>query len=74
VLCFIEIKARSSGAAGSGLEAVGPAKQRRLLRAAAAYLAQLGREPACRFDVLALDRQEDGWAYTLVQDAFDGSD
>ncbi len=70
VLCFIEIKARASAQAGSALDAVDPRKQRRLGRAASLYLARLGGEPACRFDVLALDLDGGAWAFTLVRDAF----
>ena len=40
VLVFVEVKARSSEAFGSPLEAVGATKRRRLERAAQVYLAQ----------------------------------
>lgn len=55
VLCFVEVKARSSDAYGPALEAVGPAKRRRLARAAALWLAHHPYDGPCRFDVLALD-------------------
>ena len=52
VLCFVEVRARADGTAA---ETVGYAKQRRLRRAAAAYLAGAGRSSAaCRFDVVTL--------------------
>lgn len=70
VLCFVEIKARSETLFGSALAAVGARKQRRVARAAALYLALRGIEPACRFDVLAMEAGEPGWRFTLVQDAF----
>jgi putative endonuclease len=70
-LCFVEIKARASGAYGLAIEAVDFRKQRRISRAAALYLAMKGpRDAPCRFDVLGLDKQGDGWRYTLVRDAF----
>lgn len=71
VLCFIEVKARSDGRFGPALEAVDAAKQRRLARAAALYLAaeRLDDEP-CRFDVLGLDHDGERWRFSLVQDAF----
>lgn len=69
-LCFLEIKARSSQGYGGGLEAVDARKQRRLARAASAYLARLRHTPACRFDVLALEQEGERWAYRLVTDAF----
>lgn len=70
-LCFVEIKARASAAYGLAIEAVDFRKQRRISRAAALYLAMKGpRDADCRFDVLGLDKQGDGWRYTLVRDAF----
>lgn len=87
VLCFVEVKARSSDAYGPALAAVGPAKRRRLARAAALWLARHPHDGPCRFDVLALDaapagRSPDGapdgpaaapgdWTYTLVRNAFE---
>jgi putative endonuclease len=71
VLCFVEIKARATDAFGPAIAAVGPAKRRRLSRAAALHLAVRGLHLApCRFDVLGLDWTGAGWRYTLVQDAF----
>ncbi|HWM91734.1 MAG TPA: YraN family protein [Thermoanaerobaculia bacterium] len=70
-LCFVEIKARASDAFGPAIAAVDARKQRRISRAAALYLAMKGhRDTPCRFDVLGLDRAEEGWRYTLVRDAF----
>jgi putative endonuclease len=70
-LCFVEIKARDGRLYGHAIEAVTPAKQRRLSRAASLYIALKGlhRLPA-RFDVLGLDREGDGWRYTLLRNAF----
>ncbi|HLX10285.1 MAG TPA: YraN family protein [Thermoanaerobaculia bacterium] len=71
VLCFIEVKARSGAAFGPAIAAVGPAKRRRLSRAAALHLAIRGLHlTPCRFDVLGLDWTGDTWRYTLVRDAF----
>lgn len=70
-LCFIEVKARANRAYGPAIEAVPPSKQRKIARAAALYLASHRSEQACRFDVLALDLEDDGWRYTLVRDAFE---
>ena len=70
-LCFVEIKARASTEYGRAVEAVGPRKRRRLARAAALFLAKNRSKRACRFDVVALDRRDDGaWEITLVRDAF----
>lgn len=70
-LCFVEVKARASDAYGPAIAAVDARKQRRISRAAALYLAMKGyRDTPCRFDVLGLDRQGNGWRYTLIRDAF----
>jgi putative endonuclease len=70
-LCFIEIKARATGAFGPAIAAVDLRKQRRISRAAALYLAVKGhRNTPCRFDVVGLDRSPGGWRYTLIRDAF----
>ena len=70
-VCFLEIKARAGDRYGPAIAAVGFAKQRRLSRAAALYLTKRGwHGRACRFDVLGLDKQGEGWRYTLVRDAF----
>jgi putative endonuclease len=71
VLCFIEVKARSRPEYGEAISAVTSAKQRRLARAASMLLAQCRWNGSCRFDVLGLDRVEDGWSFTLVRDAFE---
>ncbi|HXO19384.1 MAG TPA: YraN family protein [Thermoanaerobaculia bacterium] len=69
-LCFLEVKARGNAAYGPAIAAVGPAKQRRICRAAALYLATRQLSGACRFDVLGLDAKDGGWEYTLIRDAF----
>ena len=51
VLCFVEVKTRSSQAIASPREAVTAAKQRKLRNAALCYLAQTGLDCPCRFDV-----------------------
>lgn len=52
-LVFVEVKARRSTDHGEPAEAVDAAKRARLVRAAYAYLAELGREDlAYRFDIV----------------------
>lgn len=70
-LCFIEVKARSTGDFGLAIEAVDQRKQRRLARAAALHLALQGIEAPCRFDVLGMDRDGDAWTFTLLRNAFE---
>ena len=70
-LCFVEIKARTRQDFGQAIEAVGPRKRQRIARAASLFLAKNRSKRACRFDVLGLDRVEDGsWRITYVKDAF----
>jgi putative endonuclease len=71
-LVFLEVKARGNALYGPAIAAVGAAKQRRLSRAAALYMATRRLGGPCRFDVLGLDAVEGerGWRYTLVRDAF----
>lgn len=70
VLCFVEIKARSSRRYGPAVAAVGAAKQRRLVRAASLWLAEHPTDRPCRFDVLGLDAVDGRWEFSLVRDAF----
>jgi putative endonuclease len=69
VLCFVEVKSRSSLAYGSPAEAVNRAKQRHITRAAAYYLQarRQGADVACRFDVVAVVPDSDP---ELITDAF----
>ena len=70
VLCFIEVKARTTRTYGPAVEAVTVAKQRRLARASALYLAFHPTDAPCRFDVLGMDLTQQGWRFTLIRDAF----
>ena len=63
VLCFVEVKSRTGTRFTAPREAVTPAKQRRLRRAASWYLAQTGlEERPCRFDVAEVwPSTKNGW-------------
>ncbi len=68
---FVEVKARQPGD-DSGWEAVGPAKQRRLVRAAEAWLAAQPTAPREAAFLLALVRCEPGsWTVEWMDDPFD---
>lgn len=71
-LCFVEIKARASRDFGLAIEAVSPAKQRRLVAAARLYLVFHPWSGPCRFDVLGMDLEAGGWRFTLIKNAFEG--
>ncbi len=55
-VAFVEVRSRADTLAGHPLETIGPAKQRRLVRAATAWLmrASLWERVAVRFDVVAI--------------------
>lgn len=74
-LVFVEVKARRTHERGTPVEAVTPRKQRRLVRLAESYLAQMQpAAEACRFDVVGItiwaDRPPE---IVIVRDAFDAS-
>lgn len=54
VLCFVEVRSREDDSLGSPAETVGPGKQRRLRRLAAAYMDHRGLDAPARFDVAAV--------------------
>ncbi|MBP0631941.1 MULTISPECIES: YraN family protein [unclassified Cupriavidus] len=66
-LVFVEVRQRSGRGFGGAAASVTPAKQRRVLLAAAHYLATLAQLPPCRFDVVALEPGRLEW----LQHAFD---
>ena len=54
VLIFCEVKRRSGNLSGSPAEAVTPAKQRKIIRAAEIWLARHPVEMPMRFDVITI--------------------
>ncbi|APV48492.1 YraN family protein [Betaproteobacteria bacterium GR16-43] len=66
-LVFVEVRRRLSSARyGGAIGSIDERKQRRIVAAARLYLARLGSEPPCRFDVIALEAGECHY----VRDAF----
>jgi putative endonuclease len=53
-LVFVEVRARTWAAFGGAAGSIDARKQRRIVAAARHYLARLGTEPPCRFDVVTL--------------------
>ncbi len=72
VLSFVEVKTRTTDAAGPPEAAVSKAKQRRISRAANEYLHRLRRRPASyRFDIASVAwNSEEGLQVRLIKDAF----
>lgn len=68
VLVFIEVRYRKNSYFGGALASISPSKQRKIIKTANHYLAQLITEPYCRFDAIALNDTD---ALPLwVKDAF----
>ena len=73
VLCFVEVKGRHSLHFGLPEEAVNAEKQRRIFRAAQAYLQRERLEEApCRFDVVAILDEGTNPGVRILRDAFAG--
>ena len=69
---FVEVKLKSSPDCGLAVEAVTPAKQRRVVRMAVDYIARRNlHDRPIRFDVVAIDVVNGTPQLTVVQAAFD---
>jgi putative endonuclease len=75
VLCFIEVRSRSSDAYGGPLASIDAGKQRRFIRAVRWYLARRSQpDVETRFDVVAITwRGLDPPAIELIRGAFEAS-
>jgi len=70
-ICFVEVKSRCSDRFGSPQEAVTPAKQQKIARAALMFLQENKlQDKSCRFDVVAIIRQAGKEKFSLFRDAF----
>jgi len=75
VMAFVEVKTRSSSRYGAPAEAVTPAKQRNIVRAALLYLQERDMEPTeIRFDVIEVLREGGADRIRHIPGAFDGAD
>lgn len=71
VLCFVEVKARTSRAYGNPAESVTPRKQHQIAKVAAAYLSRNHPEGrTCRFDIVTVMEENGLPVGRLVRDAF----
>jgi putative endonuclease len=66
-LVFVEVRLRTNPHFGGAAGSVDRSKRSRLAAAAGQYLASLGAEPPCRFDVVTLDGDSAQW----IRAAFD---
>jgi len=60
-LVFVEVRRRTSEHFGGAAGSVDWRKRQRIVGAARMYLARLGHEPPCRFDVVALGDTDCEW-------------
>lgn len=67
-LVFVEVRYRSHTGFGSAVDSVTPAKQRKLLNTAEHYLQRIRHTPACRFDIIGIDREHQiQWIRNAIQ-------
>jgi putative endonuclease len=71
-LVFVEVRFRRNSTYGTPAATVGLTKQRRLVHAAHRYLQQLGSEPPCRFDVIAITAEPE-LQLQWIRNAFDAT-
>ena len=67
VLVFVEVRQRSSARYGGAAASVGPVKQQRLWRTAEHYLMRYPDQPACRFDLVAIDGESLQWVQDMLR-------
>ena len=60
-LVFVEVRYRAGESYGGALESITAAKRRRIAAAANQYLARLGAQPPCRFDVITFEGPSPRW-------------
>jgi putative endonuclease len=64
---FVEVRQRAAGAPVSAAASIGPAKIRRIIRAAQVYLQRFSRLPPCRIDVVAIDGDDIEWITNAIE-------
>lgn len=72
VLCFVEVRSRQNAESGHPLETISSHKQKRILRAADAFLRDYKACEEVRFDVVGIV-YEPKLTISLIRDAFDAS-
>ena len=71
-IVFVEVRFRRTATFGEGFETVTPAKQRKLLGAARAYIARHAFDNTpCRFDVVSVSQRNCAPDLLWLKDAFD---
>jgi len=65
-LVFVEVRVRNSMRFGGAIASITPAKLRKMRHAAQLYLMQLKSQPACRFDVIAIEAGTIHWLQNII--------
>jgi putative endonuclease len=65
-LVFVEVRKRASKQFGGAVASVTPTKQKRMVHAAQVYLLTQKANPACRFDLIAIDDGEITWLKNVI--------
>ena len=65
-IVFVEVRRRTSMQFGGAIASVTPAKQRKMMHAAQVFLMTLNTEPACRFDVVAIESDTLHWLKNVI--------
>ncbi|MCA9507100.1 MAG: YraN family protein [Myxococcales bacterium] len=69
-LVFVEVKYRKNDSVSAPFEAVTRSKQRKIIKAAQAYLQNLSFMSDCRFDVISMTGSETTFKIEHIKDAF----
>jgi putative endonuclease len=69
-LVFVEVKHRLNISYGMPFEAVTKSKQRKIIKAAQAFLQKISPTPNCRFDVISMVGAPDKLVIDHIKDAF----
>lgn len=66
-LVFVEVRQRADSLHGGAAASITPAKIRRLVCAAQAYLLRYPVTPPCRFDVIAVEGERIEWLRNVIE-------
>jgi putative endonuclease len=66
LLVFVEVRWRTNSRFGGAAASVSQAKQQRIWRTAEHYLMQYRSQPACRFDLVAIDGETLSWLQAIM--------
>ncbi|MFZ6773838.1 YraN family protein [Undibacterium sp. SXout7W] len=65
-IVFVEVRRRTSMRFGGAIASVTPAKQRKMVHAAQVFLMTLNTQPACRFDLVAIESDTLHWLQNVI--------